>query len=538
MKRPLRQRLASWIGGEKRQDVRGTAFAAARGTRLMDDWYPSLLSADREIKSSLRTLRARSRQLYRDNPHATAFINLVKTNVVGPYGVTLQSKITQGNGDLRKRTNQNIEEAFLEWGEPETASVDGRLSWCDSQELAIATAALDGECLIRIRRGYANPFGFALQFLDADQLDESYSIAPTRGQNEIRMGVEIDADGRPVFYHLWPHHPAGTLPRGTRVRVPADEIIHLFVSLRPGQTRGIPWLTPVMLRLGLLDGLEEAELVASRDAAAKPVYFKVTPEGEDVWGDEKFMPDAPIVEDVEPGTAKQLPFGLEPIQMNPTHPTTAFAGFHKAILRTVAAGAGVAYVSLTGDLEAVNFGSQRGGLLLERDQWRRLQSWLVRQLHRRVFREWLTMAATSGAVQLPTLEVARWLAPVWQARGWPWIDPANDLLAAKFEISLGINNRQALCGERGRDFEDNLAALAEEQAMADEAGIDISGAVRRITETGPAPADASSTSATPGSAPDDGTPDDGTDSGSQANGNGASNGHRRFAALDLGELTG
>jgi lambda family phage portal protein len=525
----VRSWMGGWFGGRsKRPEVRGSAFAAARYTRLMDDWYPALLSADREIKSSLRTLRARSREFYRDNPHASSFDGLIKSNVVGPDGVTLQSRITTLSGDLRKTTNQSIEDAFWEWGEAETASVDGRLCWVDQQELGIGTVGQDGECFVRIRRGYPNRFGFALQFLDADLFDETFERAPGPGQNEIRMSVEIDGDGRPVAYWPWSSHPSDYTRERKRVRIPAEDIIHLFITLRPGQTRGIPWLTPVMLRLGLLDGLEEAEIVASRDAAAKPVFYEVTPEGFAIWGEEEFLPKTPLVEDLEPGMAKQLPAGLKANQMDPTHPTTAFPAFHKSIIRTIASGARVAYVSLTGDLEGANYGSQRGGLQLERDNWRKIQWWFIRQFHARVFREWLTMAASMGAIQLPTLDVKRWSAPVWEPRGWPWIDPQSEIDAAEREVKLGVNNRQRLCAQRGINFEENLEALANEQEMAAEAGVDVSGS-NQPSVTQP------NTSDQPITKP----PPDGTDQGDYpkkkpkpAAATGHANGNGRRAALD------
>jgi lambda family phage portal protein len=458
------------------------SYAGASYNRLTQDWFASLLSADRELKGSLRTLRARSRQLVRDNPHAAAFVNLVKTNVVGPDGIRLQSRITKGDGVLRKTTNQAIEEAWAEWSEAEYCTADGRLTWEEVQQLAMATVAIDGECLIRRRKGYVspsvgpNPFGYALQFIDADQLDETFNRPRADGSNgvtlnEIRMGVEIDRDGRPVAYHLWQGHPSEAA-RGMRKPVPADEIIHLFVSLRAGQTRGVPWLTPVMLRLNMLDGLEENELVASRTASANPVFFEVMPEFADAWADtDADAKRGPLEMEMQPGVGTQLPVGLRANQLNPTHPTTAFAPFVKGILRSIAAGIGVSYNSLTNDLESVNYSSIRAGLLQERDGWKALQKWLSRHLCRPVFKDFLAMASVSGALGLPSLDVSRWCAPVWQARGWAWVDPLNDITASALEIQLGLNNRQAICGERGRDFEENVLALAEEQRIADENGV-------------------------------------------------------------------
>jgi len=44
------------------------------------------------------------------------------------------------------------------------------------------------------------------------------------------------------------------------VRVPADEIAHVFLALRPGQVRGVPELSTVLLRLKSLDNFDDAVL--------------------------------------------------------------------------------------------------------------------------------------------------------------------------------------------------------------------------------------------------------------------------------------
>lgn len=466
-------------------------YAGAAHSRLTQDWYAQLLSSDAHIKRALRTLRGRSRQLVRDNPHAVSFVNLLKSNIVGPDGVRLQSQVRAPDGSLSneaKALNHRIEESFGRWGEHGACTVDGGLSWVDVQDLAVETMAVDGEYLIRTHEGFDNEFGFALQFLDADQLDEQYNRSATTGANEIRMGVEVDGFGRPVAYWCWNGHPNDINVRAAgRVRVPASQILHGFRRQRPGQTRGVPWTTPVMFRLNMIDGYEEAEVVAARSGAAKPIYFETKDESADTSGDE----DAPSGDaedgtlddsgrplmrmEIEPGVAEQLPYGVVPHQMDPTHPTTAYPAFIKAQLRAVAAGLGVSYNALANDLESVSYSSLRGGALQERDLYRKGHRLLTEQLNRPVFRRWLPMAALTGAVQLPTSEARKWAKDIWQPRGWTWVDPESDIAAEEAGIGLGVRTRRAICSERGVDFEEVLQQLAEEERMAEEYGVDISG---------------------------------------------------------------
>jgi capsid protein len=67
-------------------------------------------------------------------------------------------------------------------------------------------------------------------------------------------GVQFDELGRRVAYRLFSYHPGGVLilnPRGGIVSqpVPADQIMHVYRVVRPGQVRGVPWLAPMMMAL-------------------------------------------------------------------------------------------------------------------------------------------------------------------------------------------------------------------------------------------------------------------------------------------------
>src|SRR5579885_838293 len=71
----------------------GRSFTAAQASRIANDWFASIQSADQEIRWNLRALRARSRQLARNNGYAKRFFTLVKNNIIGPKGINLQGTI-------------------------------------------------------------------------------------------------------------------------------------------------------------------------------------------------------------------------------------------------------------------------------------------------------------------------------------------------------------------------------------------------------------------------------------------------------------
>ena len=133
-----------------------------------------------------------------------------------------------------------------------------------------------GEALVRLR--YRRPedalaVGLQLQVLEPEHLPVTLNTLAESG-NVIRAGIEFDRLGRRVAYHLYRSHPEDGLlapMSGTggmeTVRVPADEIVHLFRPLRPGQIRGEPWLARALVKLNELDQYDDAELVRKKTAA-------------------------------------------------------------------------------------------------------------------------------------------------------------------------------------------------------------------------------------------------------------------------------
>src|SRR5581483_3491428 len=149
-----------------------STFAGAAIDRTTEDWMPWTLSPDWETRSVLRFMRARARQLVPDNEICSGFVGSLSDNVIGPTGIMLQAKVKNVAGQLVRATNKEIESKFEKWGEPETASADGIDSWVDLQRLIVETQATDGECIIRRLKGFDNEFGYALQLIDSDLLDE------------------------------------------------------------------------------------------------------------------------------------------------------------------------------------------------------------------------------------------------------------------------------------------------------------------------------------------------------------------------------
>lgn len=446
-------------------------FAAGVIDRLSSDFKGSNLSANGELVGTLNLMRSRSRDLCMNNDYARKFLAMVSANVVGTHGIKMQARSRREDGSLDRADNLSIEAAFSEWANIENCTVTGRQSWVDVQNMCIRTIARDGEILVHMVRGAENPFGFALQLIEADHLDETYNTTLTNN-NRVVMGIELDKWGKAVAYNLLSNHPGeeSTYFKGRHYnRINAVDVIHLYLSERPGQARGIPWMHTSIKRLNQVGAYEEAELIAARIASSK-MGFYTSPDGDQYVGDEDA--DGNLLMDMEPGALEQLPQGTDFTAFDPQH-TSAYQAFIKTTLRGAASGLNVAYNTLANDLEGVNFSSIRSGVLEEREQWRTLQNWLSQQLCRPVYRAWLMMALTKQALKLPQRKYDKFTKVEWQPRGWAWVDPLKDQTANKLAIDMGIMSRAEVSAAQGRDFEDVLAQLQVENELLKRYGITV-----------------------------------------------------------------
>lgn len=450
----------------------GRRAAAGKLDNLTFSFKGTNLSADAELLRYLKKIRARSRELCTDNDYGRKFLHMVKANVIGVHGIRLQPRAMRQDGSLDQQDNQRIDTAWREWGRIENCTTGRQMSWLDAQRLFAETVARDGEVLIRMVAGARNDFNFALQFIEADQLDVDYNHTLRNG-NRIRMGVEQDQFGAPIAYHLLTTHPGGEsyMHSSKRYdRVPADQMIHAFMTERPGQSRGMPWMVAAIRRLNRAGKYEEAELVAAQWGAEKLGAIKREhPDDPSIATEET---DGERYHDSSSGLL-ELPYGADITSWDPQHPVAAFDSFMKAVLRGAASGLNVSYHGLANDLEGVNFSSIRSGVLEERDQWRVLQGWVVEHFHDVVYRRWLIHAISSGQLQLPMTRLSKFQNVIWQPRGWSWVDPKKDGESNALSWKMRTKSLTQIASEQGRDLEDVLKEIQSEQKLLEQYGLSV-----------------------------------------------------------------
>jgi lambda family phage portal protein len=246
-------------------------------------------------------------------------------------------------------------------------------------------------------------------------------------------------------------------------------VIHLFMPERPGQTRGVTWFASALMRLHMLQGYEEAEVVRARASSAL-MGFITSPEGELIGDD---VVDGERVSQFEPGVFKYLDPGQSITVPDMNAPDGQLEPFTRSMLKAVAAGLGTSFESVSKDFSQTNYSSSRLSLLEERDTYRVLQRFFVENFHQIVFDKWLDMAVLSGELSLPGYETnpERYKASKWVPRSWEWVDPQKEVAAYKTAVRCGFKTLGQVISEQGGDLDDVLLMRQAELAMADEMGL-------------------------------------------------------------------
>jgi lambda family phage portal protein len=334
-------------------DALARAYEGAKPGRRTEGWVATGSGANAEIGPALGRLRDRSRDLVRNNPYAAKAVTALVSNMVG---TGLMPRAVAEDAGVAARADR-LWTAFAA-----AADADGLTDFAGLQALIARSLVESGEVLVRLlerRSEDGLPVPLQLQVLEADHLDSLRTGALGDG-GHILQGVEFDALGRRRAYWLFPAHP-GEARGGALVssRIPARHVLHLFERLRPGQVRGVPWFAPAMLKLRDLDAYDEAELVRKKIEACFAAFVTGV-QDEETLGRARIEPDGTRVETFEPGMIEYLEPGRD-VRFAAPAASGGYAEYLRLQLHAVAAGVGLTYELMTGDLSQVNYSRSARG---------------------------------------------------------------------------------------------------------------------------------------------------------------------------------
>jgi lambda family phage portal protein len=476
----------------------GQGYIGARFDRNQTKtWFAPHLAADETMLWDLITLRARSRDLMRNAPIARGAVKTVVTNVVGS-GLKLQScpdaqalGITDEQAATLKKT---IEREFRLFAETTDCDLNRRQNFYGLQSLAFLSALEGGDSfalLPMVSRTNA-VYETCIQLIEAER------VANPVGQTDsvtMRAGIEIDAFGTPVAYNIRKQHPfstAGTIDQGsTRVlafgkKTGRRNVLHLIEQERPGQSRGVPYLAPVMELLKSLDTYSEAELQAAVISAMFTVFI-TTPTGEGFLGDADTLNSSPATDGVKSalgpndvalgnGSIIDLMPGEKPEFANPSRPNANFDSFVQAVMRQIGIALQIPFEVLIKHFTA-SYSAARAALL---DAWTffyNRRDWLTSTFCQPVFETWFEEAVAAGRIDAPGFfddpAIRRaYVKADWIGDAPVSMDPLKDANAAQARLNAKLSSRSEECLQlTGKSWDDVLPQIVQEQKAIAEAGL-------------------------------------------------------------------
>ena len=98
------------------------------------------------------------------------------------------------------------------------------------------------------------------------------------------------------------------------------------------------------------------------------------------------------------------------------------------------------------------------------------QRFLIEHFANPIFREWLSLGMTSGAIPFPVDRYNKFAdSVIFRARGYSWVDPQREINAAVTGLQNGFLSMSDVAQQTGgRDVEEVFSAIQSDLEMADQ----------------------------------------------------------------------
>ncbi|KAB2542305.1 hypothetical protein AL035_08070 [Salipiger aestuarii] len=432
------------------------SFDAAAGGRRGAGFGRHFGSHGTETLAAAIPVRARARHAYANNGYIR---NAVDAIVAEAVGAGIEANSAYPDKDVAALIDKAFSDADLD--------AEGRTDFRGMTAAAVLAEIVDGEALFVAE----NRDGRTVwRQYPAEALDES----DTRDLGDggyVVAGVEFAANGTRRAYHFRPQRPTDLFPTAQEsIRVPAEDVIHIFRQLGSGQVRGISQLAPILLTVNELDQALDAMLVGLKISS---MFAGFVTDTTNMGGAGEAFPEADGGDiSLEPGVVRVLPGGTDIKFAAPEQAKESIA-FAKLTLGQIAAGLGVPQHLVDGDLSQANYSSLRAGLLPFRAKVEQyVYHTLVPQFLNPVFRRFVTDEYVAGRLDVTDLTAAQkaeWLPPRPMQ-----VDPQKDMEAARAALDMGLTSRRQAVAQLGWNVAELDREIAADRAREAELGLTFS----------------------------------------------------------------
>lgn len=471
-------------------------FAASRRARELRNWAPLNASADAALLDEADTIASRAYDLERNNGVAAGGIRTGVDNIVGS-GLRLAAKPDyRALGRTKEWADEWAKSVEAKWRTfADTVEFDAarQLTFGGMTAMQLRTSMTAGDALalaLWLPGRAGARWSTAMQAIDPARLATPEGM---RDGSTLRGGIEISVYGEPLAYWIRKSHPCevGSIytARDGFERVDARtsfgrrKVVHLYEKLRPGQSRGRSILTSVMGAFRMLDHYQRIELQTAVVNSMIAAFIETPLNGDQIaqmFGETDNWQESTFGQSRNGWDVKLEGAGIIPLHpgdklspFTPNRPSTAYASFVEAVLRTIGTGINMPYELLMRDFSKTTYSSARAAL---QEAWRYFMSqreWLSTYWCDPVYELWLEEAISKGEVDAPDFyeNRAAYTRCKWIGPGRGYIDPLREAEASDTRLKAGISTLERESAEQGEDWEEVLEQRARENAVAESLGL-------------------------------------------------------------------
>lgn len=471
----------------------GAYEGASRRKKSLKNWKTTNQDADTDLELERFTLVERSRDAARNNPIVSGVFGTNCTNVIGA-GLNPRASINyKFLGMSEEQADEWEEAAQREWrifSESVECDISRTLNFGEMQELAFRQVLENGEALATtprlVRPG--SPYSLKIQMIEPDRLCNKDNVRNKVEEDGSRLydGILKDKNGVPLKYQISNLHPS-TANRASLEWKEIDafekngipKVLHIFRTLRPGQSRGVPLITPIIEPLKIFKEYTENELVASAVAALYTVFLKTE------TGDVDFNSDTDrsgsgsardrSSDEIRLGNGAIVGLGPnESIDIaNPSRPNAQFDPFTNSIYTLIGIG-----LEMPKEVVIKAFqSSYSASMAAISEAWRTYKTrrvWFANKFCKPAYQLLIYEAIALGRLYAPGFFTDPWIRKAYL--GSYWIGPAQGHLNKSQEASaMATRLREHISTiEReveeysGEDFEHMMAQIRKEQRFRKE----------------------------------------------------------------------
>ncbi len=444
--------------------------------RLVSEWNPPSEEVDDSLLPALDTLRDQCRDLDRNESVARGSVENIVCNVVGE-GLWPQAKLNHemlGISEKEARAFENqAENIFRLVAESTAIDYLGRSTFPELQDQVLRAQLIDGDVLSVRRQKKLRKYELLstrVQLIPGGRLRDPGDY---KGDNDIREGVELDATGEPIAYHILNRTKYdGVDFRGVDSKRISRyskngiiHVLHLFHKRLPDQSRGEPLLTPAIQKFKQLSRYAEAEIAAAVINAFLTTF--ITSDGQGPLGPRQNAhlanrgADEPKKEWTQrklgPMTMLNLLPGEKVEAPAPGRPSPKFDSFFQSVLKQIGPSIGLPFEVLIQHFSS-SYSAARAALLQAWRFFKVRRKWLEIGFCQPIYEWVIEEAILRGMIEAPgffdnPIKRALYLKAQWIGQEMPSIDRYKDAKADEIDLKNGVTSQRQIVESRGKDYD-------------------------------------------------------------------------------------